>query len=228
VQTTRYIAEARDAFVADGVVLCIRLENDVKLLESCRAAARGGLRTLELTLTTPGALRTIETLAQDSDLLVGAGTVLSVEDVRRSAEAGARFVLSPVFDPQVVDEARRRGLLAVPGASTATEILAAHRHGAPLVKLFPAGPLGGPAYLRALRGPLPGIPLVPTSGPCTGNLADYFDAGATAVGVGAEVFSPGFDETSIETVARSIRRAADAARIGAGRSRPGPTLVGNA
>ncbi len=226
-QTTRYIAEVRDTLIADGVVLCVRLDDDAKLLESCLAATRGGLRTLELTLTTPGALKAIETLARESDLLVGAGTVLSVEDVRRCAEAGARFVLSPVFDPHVVDEARQRGLLAVPGAATATEILTAHRHGAPLIKLFPAGPLGGPAYLRALRGPLPSIPLVATSGPRAGDLAEYFDAGASAVGVGGEVFSRGFDEASIEIVARSIRHEVDAARLGGGRPRTAPTLVGN-
>ena len=168
---------------------------------------------LEITLTTPGALRAIEKLAGEGDSLVGAGTALSVEDVRRAAESGARFVFSPVFDPAVVDEARSRGLLAVPGAATPTEILAAHRHGAHLVKVFPAGALGGPDYLRALRGPLPSIPLLPTSGPTADDLGEYFAAGASAVGVGADVFAQGLDPEAVGTAARRVRRAVDAVRV---------------
>ena len=125
-------------------------------------------------------------------------------EVRQVAEAGGRFALSPVFDPAVMEEARRLGLLGIPGAATPAEILAAHRHGAPAVKIFPAGALGGPAYLRAVRGPLPGIPLVPTSGPRSDNLAEYFAAGAVAVGVGAEVLHPGFTPASVEAAARKV------------------------
>lgn len=212
---TRQIAQARDTLLAEGVVLCIRFDDDAGLLESCRAAAGGGLRVLEITLTTPGALRAIEELAPEPDLLVGAGTVLSTDDVRRVAEAGGRFALSPVFDAQVVDAAKQYGLLAVPGAATPTEILAAHRHGASLIKVFPAAALGGPEYLKALRRPLPSLPLLPTSGPTAENLAAYFEAGASAVGVGAEVFAAGGDTASIETAAHRVRRAVDVARLSA-------------
>lgn len=212
---TRQIAQARDTLLAEGVVLCIRFDDDAGLLESCRSAAAGGLRVLEITLTTPGALRAIENLAPEPDLLVGAGTVLSTDDVRRVAEAGGRFALSPVFDAQVVDAAKHYGLLSVPGAATPAEIVAAHRHGASLVKVFPAGALGGPEYLKALRGPLPGVSLLPTSGPTAENLAAYFEAGASAVGVGAEVFATGRDESSIKAAALRVRRAVDVARLGA-------------
>jgi len=114
-----------------------------------------------------------------------------------------------VHDPEVVREAHRLGLLAVPGAATPTEILAAHGGGARLVKFFPSAALGGPAFIRAFRGPLPHIPLVPTSGPTAETLADYLDAGAVAVGVGPEVFPPGFTTAHVEAAARRIRHAAD-------------------
>jgi uncharacterized protein YunC (DUF1805 family) len=148
--------------------------------------------------------------------------VLDPEDVRRVADTGARFVLSPVFDPEVVDEAHRLGLLAVPGASTPTEILRAHRHGARLVKVFPSGALGGPDYLRAVRGPLPEIPLVPTSGPTSESFAAWLDAGAAAVGVGAEVLPAGFTLDSVEAAARRVRAAFDTARLGTRAVHAGP------
>lgn len=193
-----------------GVILCVRLGPASPVLEAARAAAAGGLTVLEITLTTPGALDTIRVLANDEQLLVGAGTVLTAADVDAVAEAGGRFVLSPVFDETVLREAERTGILAVPGASTPTEILAAYRAGARAVKVFPAAALGGPAFLRAVRGPLPGVPLIPTSGPTAETLGDYFDAGAVAVGVGGEVFPPGFTLESAEVAARRIREALDA------------------
>jgi len=176
------------------------------------AAVRGGLSLLEITLTTPGALRAIEALSRENGAIPGGGTVLTPDEVRAVAEAGGRFVLSPVFDRAVVDEAHRLGLLAVPGASTPTEILAAHRHGARMVKVFPAAALGGAAYLRAIRGPLPDIPLVPTNGITAATIADYVAAGAVVVGVGGEVFPPNFTLDHVEAASRRVRHAMDAAR----------------
>lgn len=206
----------------DGVFLCVRLGASHPVLDACRAAVRGGLKVLEITLTTPNALDVIAELSTEPGIVVGGGTVLSAGDVRDVRRAGGRFVMSPVFDPGVVDEANLTDLLAVPGASTPTEILAAQRHGAPLVKVFPSGALGGPAYLRAVRGPLPAVPLVPTSGPTAETIADYLAAGAVAVGVGGEVFSPGFTLGSVEAAARRIRTAMDIAR------REHPRLRGSA
>jgi 2-dehydro-3-deoxyphosphogluconate aldolase/(4S)-4-hydroxy-2-oxoglutarate aldolase len=206
------LVRTRERLLGDGVILCIRIGEGDAVLESCEAAARGGLRTFEVTLTTPNALDIIRTLASRDDLLAGAGTVLTRQAVRSVARAGGKFVLSPVFDPEVFDEARRVGLLAIPGAATPTEILAAYRSGASLVKVFPAGPLGGPAYLRAVRGPLPDVPLIPTSGPTSETIADYVAAGAVAVGVGGEVFPPKYTLESVEQVARRVRQAMDRAR----------------
>jgi len=201
-----------DAIRKDGIVLCIRLDAADGLLDICRAALRGGLGILEITLTTPGALDAIEALSAEPGAIVGAGTVLTTDDVRDVALAGGRFALSPIFDPAVVDTAESLGILAIPGASTPTEIIAAHRHGARAVKVFPAGALGGPDYLRAIRGPLPFVDLIPTSGPAPHNVADYLAAGAIAVGFGRDVIAPGAGPAQVESAARRARGALTDAR----------------
>lgn len=212
--TEANIARTLNDILADGVMLAVRMGPGAPLLEACRAAVLGGLRVLELTLTTPGALEVLRIMAREDGVIAGAGTVLSVDEVRAVAAAGGRFAMSPVYDPEVVDAAHRLDLLAVPGTASPTEILAAHRHGARLVKVFPSGALGGPDFLRALRGPLPDVPLIPTSGPTAETLADYLAAGANAVGVGAEVFPAGFDLPGVQAAARKVRQAMEAARRG--------------
>lgn len=211
-EAERSIDATRERILAEGVILCIRFQDDERVVEACRAAARGGLRVLELTLTTPGALEAMAELAADPDLCVGAGTVLTPHDVAAVAAAGGCFALSPVHDPAVLDAARSRGLLAIPGAATPTEILGARRAGASLVKVFPAEALGGPAFLRRLRGPFPDVPLIPTSGPTADSIGEYVAAGALAVGVGPEVVRDGFDAQQVEREAQRVRCAMDAAR----------------
>lgn len=190
-----------------GVILCIRLGKGARVLEACQAAARGGIAVFEVTLTTPGAIEVIGALSRDDRLVVGAGTVLTAGQVRDVAKAGGRFFLSPVFAPEVVDEAHRLGLLAIPGTATPTEILNAHRHGAKLIKVFPAEDLGGPHYIRMIRGPFPDIPLVPTGGPTAETIADYMAAGAVAVGVGREIFPADFTLDHVEAASRRVRQA---------------------
>lgn len=207
------IEATRSRILKEGVILCVRLDDGATALEACRAAVKGGLRVLEVTLTTPGALGIIKTLSREPGVVVGGGTVLTVDQAREVAIAGGSFVLSPVFDPRVADEAHLFGLLAIPGAASPAEVLAAHTHGAQLVKVFPSGALGGPGYLRSLRGPFPDVPLIPTSGPTADTIADYFAAGAVAVGVGGiEIFPPGFTLDHVEVAAKRVRDAIDAAR----------------
>ena len=122
--------------------------------------------------------------------------------------------MSPVFDGSVVDAAHRLGLLAVPGAATPGEILTAYQGGAKLVKVFPSAALGGPAFLKAVRGPLGHIPLVPTSGPTAESLAEYFAVGAAAVGIGGEVFPPGFTLDHVQDAAQRVRQAVEALPVG--------------
>ncbi len=202
----------RDRLLADGVIMCVRQDEAARARAGALAAAAGGLPVLEITLTCPDALELIRELAPREELLVGAGTVLTPAAVHAVADAGGAFALSPVLDSDVLAAARERDLLAIPGAATPTEVLAARRAGAPLVKLFPSGPLGGPDYLRAVRGPLPDIPLVPTSGPTAGTMAAWLAAGAAAVGVGGEVLPPGWTEATAIEAARRVRTAVDDAR----------------
>lgn len=151
------------------------------------AAIRGGFRVVELTMNTPDVLEHISTLAARTELVVGAGTVLSPEAARAAVGAGARFLVSPVVDEAVIEEAARLGVAVMPGTQTPTEMLRAHRAGAQLQKLFPA-PASGPAYVRAALGPLPFLRIVPTSGVDEHNAAAWLAAGAFAVGFVAPLF----------------------------------------
>ena len=151
------------------------------------AAVRGGFRIVEFTLNTPGALARIGEFAHRSDLVVGAGTVLTVDDARSAVERGAQFLVSPVVDRDVIRAAAELEVAMMPGTHTPTEMLLAHRLGAPLQKLFPAPGLG-PDYVRACLGPLPFLRIVPTSGVSADNAAAYLEAGAHAVGFVGPLF----------------------------------------
>jgi 2-dehydro-3-deoxyphosphogluconate aldolase/(4S)-4-hydroxy-2-oxoglutarate aldolase len=158
------------------------------------AAVRAGFRIVEFTLTTPGALERIAEFSRRDGVVVGAGTVLTVEDARAAVEHGARFLVSPVVDEAVIEEAARLGVAAMPGAHTPTEMQRAHRAGAQLQKLFPAPGLG-PAYVRACLGPLPFLRIVPTNGADAGNAGAWLAAGAHALGFVA----PLFDASEVES-----------------------------
>ncbi|MDA8291692.1 MAG: bifunctional 4-hydroxy-2-oxoglutarate aldolase/2-dehydro-3-deoxy-phosphogluconate aldolase [Actinomycetota bacterium] len=165
------------------VVAILRATDPTHLVATARLVAGGGLRVVELPLTTPGALASIEELARDPDLVLGAGTVLSSEDAESAVGAGARFLVTPTVEPDVMEAALRHSVPVILGAFTPTEVLEAHRLGASAVKVFPAS-VGGPSYLRALRDPLPGVPLVPTGGVAIEDAPSYLAAGALAVGMG--------------------------------------------
>jgi 2-dehydro-3-deoxyphosphogluconate aldolase/(4S)-4-hydroxy-2-oxoglutarate aldolase len=139
-------------------------------------------------MTTPGALDVIDDLANRyPDMAVGAGTVLDEEAAHLCVEAGARFLTSPGFIPEVVAFANRVNVLVLPGALTPTEIIAAWKAGSDLVKIFPTGHIGGPQYVRALKVPLPQIPLIATGGVNQVTASDFILAGATAIGLGGEL-----------------------------------------
>lgn len=165
----------------------IRARDAAEAVFSAEAAMAGGLELVEITLTTPGALDAIRTLA-DRGCLVGAGTVLTAAEARAVIAAGARFVVSPHTDAGVIDACREAGTWVAQGAATPTEMLAAHRLGADCVKVFPAEALGGPRFLKLVRDPLPFLPLMPTGGVDETNLAAYLAAGAVAAGVATCLF----------------------------------------
>ncbi len=174
------------------------------------AALRGGFRIIEFTLSIPGAFELIEEFSKREGVLVGAGTVLEVEQARRAVAAGACFLVSPVVDEPVIAAASALGVAAMPGTHTPTEMVRAHRAGAQLCKLFPA-PAGGPAWLRSVRGPLPFLKIVPTNGVTLDGpegMEPWLAAGAWAVGFVAELFTPAHiaagDWSAIEARARAI------------------------
>jgi len=158
--------------------------------EAMNAAVRGGFRVVEFTLTIPGALELVREFSERDDLVVGAGTVLTADEARAAVEAGASFLVSPVVDEAVIVEAKRLGVAAMPGCSTPTEMLVAHRAGAQLQKLFPA-PGTGPVWVKQTLGPLPFLRIVPTSGVTAENVAEYLRAGSFAVGFVASLFDAG-------------------------------------
>lgn len=181
----------------DDTVAALRRERAVAILRTperrtaaraLEAAVRGGFRVLEVTFGTPGA---VELIAEWSarGFLVGAGTVLRTDQAREAVDAGARFLVSPVIDEGVIQAASLLGVAMLPGCHTPTELLRAHDAGAPLLKLFPA-PAGGPAWLRAVLGPLPFLRVVPTSGVTEDNAAAWLAAGAWAVGFVSPLFDP--------------------------------------
>jgi 2-dehydro-3-deoxyphosphogluconate aldolase/(4S)-4-hydroxy-2-oxoglutarate aldolase len=159
------------------------------------ALAGGGVCLLEITLNSPGALEAIRgvTDTMGDKLLVGAGTVLTATEAEAAIDAGARFILSPSLDIDTIRATRQRGVVSIPGAFTATEILTAYRNGADIVKVFPASV--GPSYFRDLRGPLPQIPLMPTGGVNLDNIREFRAAGAVAFGIGSALAPAGQEIT---------------------------------
>ncbi|HEV8395754.1 MAG TPA: bifunctional 4-hydroxy-2-oxoglutarate aldolase/2-dehydro-3-deoxy-phosphogluconate aldolase [Vicinamibacterales bacterium] len=212
-------AVARDLEQA-GVIAVIRLEHGSELRAVADALLEGGIRALEVTMTVPGAVSLIETLAAalPSSAIVGAGTVLDAATARQVIDAGARFVVSPVFRPLLIAACHEGGVPAMPGCFTPTEILDAWDAGADLVKVFPATSLG-PGFIKDIRGPLPQLRLIPTGGVTRDNAGDWIRAGAVAIGVGSAlvdrtaVAARRFDQ--IRAAARGFVEAVQAARDGA-------------
>jgi 2-dehydro-3-deoxyphosphogluconate aldolase/(4S)-4-hydroxy-2-oxoglutarate aldolase len=164
----------------------------VDALELAQFAAEtvfaAGIPVIEITLTVPLALRVVHDLANRyPDVAIGVGTVLDEESARRAIDAGARFLTSPGFVPEVVAYANKADVVVFPGAMTPTEVIAAWKAGSDFVKIFPTAPVGGVQYMRALKVPLPQIPLIVTGGVNQLTALDYIVAGATAIGVGAEL-----------------------------------------
>ena len=203
-------ADFAQALWRERATAIVRTEDQRLAASAMDAAVRGGFRIIEFTLTIPGALELVAEFSRRPGLLVGAGTVLTTAQARASINAGARFLVSPVVDEQVIAAARDGGAAAMPGAHTPTEMLRAHRAGAPVIKLFPA-PAGGPAYVRSVLAPLPFLRIVPTNGVDATNAAAYLEAGSLAVGMVGSLFDPGdlaagrFE--GIEERARRIIRA---------------------
>jgi len=181
--------EILNRMVSEGLIPVIRVSSAQEAMDVSDALKGGGVSFIEITMSVQGAMDVIKELAQKykEEIIMGAGTVLDPETGRAALLAGAQFIVSPTLNLELIQLAHRYGAVVIPGAMTPTEILTAWNAGADLVKVFPAAQLGGPEYLKALRGPLPQILLVPTGGVNLQNAGAFIKAGATALGVGGEL-----------------------------------------
>lgn len=172
-----------------GIIPVVRASSGDEALLAVEAIKAGGLSVLEITMTVPGAVGIIEKIADryGDEVLVGAGTVLNAETARDCLRAGARFVVSPALNFETIAYCRDAGCAVMPGALTPTEVVTAWSAGADLVKVFPCGAMGGASYIKSLRAPLPQIELVPTGGVSLTTAASFIEAGAAAIGVGADL-----------------------------------------
>lgn len=191
-----------------GVIVIVRLPFAADLDRIATSAIAGGAGALEVTLNTPGALAWLRGAGErfGDRLLLGAGTVMSGDDARLALDAGARFLVSPHFDRDVVAAANEAGVIAMPAGFTPTEIVTAWRSGGDFIKVFPAS-TGGPRYIKDLRAPLDTIPLVPTGGVDETTAGDFIRAGAAAVGLGASAVNAHTVSTGrFEEMAAAIQR----------------------
>ena len=212
-----------------GVVPVVRAPSAELAIRAVDALLAGGISVFEITMTVPGAPSVIRALVErfGDRALVGAGTVLSAADALTCMDAGARFVVSPGFDRATLEAVHTRGLPIMPGALTPTEVITAWQAGADMVKIFPCSAVGGAKYLRALRGPLPDVQMLPTGGVSLSTAAEYIAAGAAALGLGSELvdiaaLAAGEDATVTErsrellAVVHAARASLRAARVATG------------
>lgn len=171
-----------------GLVPVLRASGVQQALDIAEAIAAGGVTVLEITMTVPGAIEVMKTLAKNRpDILIGAGTVLDAETARMCILEGAKFVVSPALNLGTIEMCHRYGIAVLPGALTPTEVVSAWQAGADVVKVFPASAMGGAKYLTALKGPLPQVEMVPTGGVSVTTAKDFLAAGAFALGVGSDL-----------------------------------------
>lgn len=198
-----------------GVVPIVRTPSPEDALRATEAIISGGIGIAEITLTVPNAIRVMERVAErfGDKVLLGAGTILDPESCRAALLAGAQFIVTPALDCRVIEVARRYSKPCIPGALTPTEVVTAWQAGADLVKIFPCGPLGGPKYIRALKGPFPQIDFVPTGGVNLETTPEFIKAGAAAVAVGGELVDlKALHEGRLDVITANARKYVEAVR----------------
>jgi 2-dehydro-3-deoxyphosphogluconate aldolase/(4S)-4-hydroxy-2-oxoglutarate aldolase len=181
-------AQVLERIRSTGLIPVIRARSADEAAQAVDAIQAGGVGVLEITMTVPRAIELIREVARRAtSAVVGAGTVLDPQTAKACIDAGAQFVVSPALNLDTIAGCRRAGVAVIPGALSPTEVVAAWKAGADLVKVFPAGAVGGPSYIKALRAPLPQIELVPTGGVNLETAGDFIRAGAAALGVGSDL-----------------------------------------
>ena len=203
---------------AVGIIPVVRASTVDEALRAVEAIRAGGIAIVEITLTVPDAPRVIETVVRQygEDILVGAGTVLTGDQARACLDSGVEFLVSPGLSVQVLKQGFHAEKLTIPGILSPTELMSALAEGARVLKVFPCGCLGGPKYIKSLKGPFPQAHLIPTGGVNASNAAEYVHAGAFALGVGADlVDSEAIRQGNLKKVsdaARELMQAVKAAR----------------
>ncbi len=187
------------------IVAIIRGAQPDAITNIAAALYAGGVRAMEITLNSPGAIEAIAMLRKQNDMLIGAGTVLTKDEVKAVTEAGAQFIISPGTDAEVIQFTKKQGLLSMPGAFTPTEIVTAYQAGADIVKFFPAG--DHLSFFKDLQGPLAHIPLMPTGSITLGNIVAFQQAGAKAFGIGSALVNT--KETMKDTYFEQLQLTAE-------------------
>lgn len=207
--------EVRRRITEIGIIPVVRASNSEQALLGAEAVRAGGIPIVEVTMTVPGAIEVIARLARTvgDSVLIGAGTVLDADAARECVAAGAQFIVSPGFDRETMEAVRSESKIMMTGALTPTEITAAWKAGADFIKIFPCGSVGGSKYIRALRGPFPQIPFVPTGGVNLETAADFIRAGAAALGIGSElVQAEALKSGNAEPIVENARKFVEAVK----------------
>lgn len=201
-----------DALLKHKIMGLVRTNDQATGQAMADAMINAGVRAIEITLTTPGALDIVEKLSENKDLIVGVGTVISKENVKSAEKAGAQFIVSPNTDSDVIEKTKSLDMVSMPGVATATEVGRALKAGADILKLFPASTYG-PAHLKALRDPYPGQLWCPTGGISLGSVDDWFAAGANLIGLGGPLTRGGLAKVS-ENVTAFLNAVSSANKVG--------------
>jgi 2-dehydro-3-deoxyphosphogluconate aldolase/(4S)-4-hydroxy-2-oxoglutarate aldolase len=190
-----------------GLVPVLRADSIQAAMSLATAIAAGGVTVLEVTMTVPGAIQVMRLLAEKRpDILVGAGTVLDPETARMCILEGAKFVVSPALNLRTIEMCQRYSIAVLPGALTPTEIVTAWQAGADVIKVFPASAMGGAKYLKSIKAPLPQVEMVPTGGVSLSTATEFLEAGAFALGVGADLADPrAMSEQQLQLVTETAR-----------------------
>lgn len=183
--------QVRQKVLEIGIVPVVRAASGQQAIQAAEAVCAGGIPIVELTMTVPGAIDVIAQLVKSMgrEVLIGAGTVLDADTAQHCLDAGAQFLVSPGTDVPTIQLAKQKNILIMAGALTPTEVITAWKAGSDFVKIFPCGTVGGAKYIKALKAPLPQVPMVPTGGVNLETAADFLRAGASALGIGGELIS---------------------------------------
>jgi 2-dehydro-3-deoxyphosphogluconate aldolase/(4S)-4-hydroxy-2-oxoglutarate aldolase len=174
------------------LIVAVRTETPEKAYRAAVACIKGGIRLVEITFSVPGAEEVIRELKQKTDACIGAGTILSISDLKKALKAGAGYIVSPHLDEEIVKSAKKEGAVAIPGACTPTEIYRAYQSGGDIIKLFPFVEMGGLNFLKAIRGPMPFVRFMLSGGVNLNNISEYLSAKASCILIGSSILKKEF------------------------------------